>query len=100
MVSRMAGRGSGGAATHHLRGDVLTQAASPSTARQERPTWQRVLVVSQATLGDECGACVVVVPCLRRTSSSIVSRLTSGGVEEGGERGRSEGVGRVGGAVL
>ena len=68
--------------------------------RQERPTWQRVLVVSQATLGDGCGACVVVVPCLRRISNSIVSGHTSGGIDEGGERGRSEGVGRVGGAVL
>ena len=69
--------------------------------RQERPTWQCVLVVSQATLGGECGACVVVVvPFLRRISKSIVSRHTSGGVDEGEESGRSEGVGRVGGAVL
>ena len=56
--------------------------------------------MSQANLGDECGACVVVVPCPRRISNSIVSRHTSGGVDEGGEGGRSEGVGRVGGAVL
>ena len=49
--------------------------------------------------GDERGACVVV-PCPRRMSNSIVSRHTLGGVDEGGERGRSEDVGRVGGAVL
>ena len=61
-------------------------------------TWQRMLVVSQATLGDECGACVVVVPCLRRISNSVVPKHTSGGVDEGSERGHS--VGRVGGTFL
>ena len=38
-----------------------------------------MLVVSQATLGGGCGTCVVVVPCSRQMSSSVVPRHTSGG---------------------
>ena len=149
------GEGRGGAAAHHLRGDVLAQ-ATVSSAAWHLPPLNTVVECSpevevasgpaptglhvsrshylvsgwidkrnsffiltpcapdffpgdhhasrrscpRPPFGDECGACVVVVPCLHRISNSIDSGHTSGDVDEGGERGRSEGVGCVGGAVL
>ena len=51
-----------------------------------------MLVVFQAILGVGSGTYVVVVPCSRPISNSIVARHTSGGVGEDVERGCSEGV--------